>query len=592
MAVKAGNDKLRGVALDILSKRTKQKELILNHDVEARGRDGKARRVFWAAAKSDPNGPQFSVALDEEGVERESFTAAEAGRLAPLAEPLPVAAPIVPFGGGPITINPTTNNLTLAPGQTFNETITVTVPADATVNKADIYFLTDATGSMTGIINSVKAGATMILNQLAIMLPGVDLSYGVGNYNDFPGDPSPFHHQLSPAANAADPVVAAAINTWTAAGGGDTPEANLFALNKLAVAPGVGPVGWRPGTKRIIVWFGDAPGHDPICAALNGGVALTETQVRANLAAQGIFVIAISTGVSGLDADPSAISFGYPCAAGGSAGQATRIVNDTGGTLVTGVNPATVVNTIISLVSAAVSSINNVSLVPAGATAPFVVSITPAGGYGPLSGSTSHTLKFDVVFKGVMPCADDDQVFNGTLDVVADGAVVAQKKVTITVEACPPKELYTYCVKFVCGLQRETECSPVRPGIYATEININNYSDRKAPLLKYLLPLVRAGEVIGREPRFVERKLVDKIVLPPHSATMDDCCRIEELLFGKSGGTVPITIGFLEIVSRVELCITAVYTVNGLDDRAVSIDVEKIGGHKIPAPRGWPKSEG
>ena len=84
-------------------------------------------------------------------------------------------------------------------------------------------------------------------------------------------------------------------------------------------------------------------------------------------------------------------------------------------------------------------------------------------------------LKFGVVFTGVVPCTKQDQVFTGFLNVVADGVVVAQKKVTITVPPCK----HIYSVKFVCGVQPESyvttgatgQCTPVRPGSYSTEIN-------------------------------------------------------------------------------------------------------------------------
>ena len=47
-------------------------------------------------------------------------------------------------------------------------------------------------------------------------------------------------------------------------------EGQLFALDRLAndVDPNGGDIGRRPGAKRIIVWFGDQPGHDPVCAAI------------------------------------------------------------------------------------------------------------------------------------------------------------------------------------------------------------------------------------------------------------------------------------------------------------------------------------
>lgn len=62
----------------------------------------------------------------------------------------------------------------------------------------------------------------------------------------------------------------AAINTWSAFGGGDLPEANLFALHQAATSGGATSGGvssgqntnWRSDAKKIIVWFGDASSHE------------------------------------------------------------------------------------------------------------------------------------------------------------------------------------------------------------------------------------------------------------------------------------------------------------------------------------------
>jgi hypothetical protein len=182
-----------------------------------------------------------------------------------------------------------------------------------------------------------------------------------------------------------------------------------------------------------------------------------------------------------------------------------------------------IVNTIISLVSGAVGSIQNVKLVPSSSIAPFVTSISPAAGYGPLSGDQDHVLKFDVTFTGTAPCTFKDQVFTGTLDVVADGNVVAAKKVQITVPACS----VVYSVKFVCGEQAECgcECAPVQPGRYATEINIHNYSLKEIQVVKRFIPVER-GSARRKNHRVATVTFEDKIVLPPQTATMDDCCRI------------------------------------------------------------------
>ena len=97
-----------------------------------------------------------------------------------------------------------------------------------------------------------------------------------------------------------------------------------------------------------------------------------------------------------------------------------------------------------------------------------------------------------------------------------------------------------------------------------------------------MLPVVFAGAAAGREPRFATRKASDRIVLQPHTATMDDCCRLNELLLGASTGSpVPLTIGFLEIISNRPLNISAVYTVTDPKSGSVSMDVEQIQAKRL-----------
>lgn len=138
---------------------------------------------------------------------------------------------------------------------------------------------------------------------------------------------------------------------------------------------------------------------------------------------------------------------------------------------------------------------------------------------------------------------------------------------------------FSYAVKFVCGTQADCNCActPVRPGSYATEINIYNHGDEPAEIVKYVIPVVFGGAAAGREPRTVTARAEDRITLPPQAATMDDCCRLSELLLGAPAeGPAPLSIGFLEIVSPVELTVTAVYTASGPGGGPVSIDVQQI----------------
>jgi hypothetical protein len=552
-----------------LAKKHRFRDPLVIDSAEARDpNSGKPVHRFRVVSAANANGPALSLYLNAHGEEAE---ASDALRRVFDRSVLGVKGA---SAAAPVTIQPDTNALTLNPGQIFDENLTVTIPKNAGPVKADVYFLADTTGSMSGILSAVQAGANNVLAALAA-LP-VDIVFGVGNYKDFAqGDPYGFQHQASPTNVTA--TVMAAINAWSASGGGDIPEAALFALNSLAVPPGPG-IGWRAGSNRIIVWFGDAPSHDPICTVVSGAPTVTEASATANLVAQGTSVLAVSTATPGLDGDPKVNANGYggQCGApSGLPGQATRIINASGGTLATGINAGNIVNTIINLVKAAVGEIQNVNLVPSPSVAPFVTSITPPGGYGPLAGDQNNTLTFDVKFTGI-PCQAKDQVVTGTIDVVADGKTLASKRVQITVPACA----FTYSVKFICGVQPECgcDCAPVQPGTYATEINIHNYSLKPVEIVKRFVPLVLAGAPAGREPNSASARAEDRITLPAQTATMDDCCRIAELIFGeKPASPVPLIIGLLELTASADIAVTAVYTTSGTKPHGgVAIELQQV----------------
>ncbi len=534
---------------------------------------------FGAVSVDQPNMPAATVLVNAEGGAIAEERLSDLARIvaADYLDSTPVR-PIDPIDADTvITITPSVNDIRLCPGETLAEKLSVFIPKEAGVRRADVYFLADTTGSMGSYLNAVKTGAASIFSALTGL--GIDIAFGAGNYKDNL-DPYFFQHQQSLTTNTA--LVSAAINNWTASGGNDTPEGQLFALDALAQAPGTS-IGWRANSKRIIVWFGDAPGHDPICASMTGlPYNITESLVTSKLVAQNIAVLAISVNGNGLNLDPDPISTSYPasCPSNGNPNQAINIASATGGQSVSGINPSTIVTTIVNLVTAAVNTINNVSVVPTGGIIPFVTSIDPAAGYGPLVRDRDYTLPFGVLFTGVVKCAEKDQEFFGTLDVVIDGVVVAQKRVRIVVPACTSCKRYVYSVKYVCGIQDfERKDSPVRPGFYATEINIHNYNSKEARVQKYVLPLVDRGEVLGREPRYVKPEAFDSIVLPSDTATLDDCTRLQELLYGGINPDAPLMIGFLEIVSDVELNITAVYTAASLETKQlVSMDVEQFTG--------------
>jgi hypothetical protein len=153
--------------------------------------------------------------------------------------------------------------------------------------------------------------------------------------------------------------------------------------------------------------------------------------------------------------------------------------------------------------------------------------------------------------------------------------------------AAAERGLFTYSVKIVCGKQTGGDCCCVagtRPGLYATEVNIQNFNLVQAPVLKFVQPLIH-GVVLAREPNVTNpltlpKRQVETIILPPLAATMDDCCRIAEMLPAPSGET-PLTIAILSIASPLELSVSAVYTANPLNGDGVSIDVEYIPSRRL-----------
>lgn len=523
---------------------------------------GTDRRVYrvTGAAVGEPNATARIVVDDDGTVVELGELEASAGRrvFVPDIGEVPTAPP----KSDRVTIDPTSNDFSLECCQEWAEAITVNIPLSGATPKADVYLLSDTTGSMIDVLAAVQAGIASIVNNPA--LAGFDVAYGVGNYKDFPSSGYCFKHQLSPTTDPAQ--VAGAVATWGASGGSDAAEGQFYALHRIAVGP---EIVWRPGARRIVVWFGDAPGHDPICTAITGPsepAPITEASITAELAGTATVVaISVTTGVpGGLDADPVPYSSNYNSACGtpgGSAGQATRLAAATGGSHTPGINAATIVATVTDLVAAAVTKTGNVSLVPSPSIAGFVAAISPAGGYGPLAGDVPHDLGFEVLWKGTVECADAPRVFTGTLDVVADEVVVARKRVRITVPACR----YHHTVEFLCGTRRDEchdecgrceRCETVVPGRYATAVTIYNPTACSVTIEKRFAPLLLRGEALGREPRTMAAKAYDRITLGPGEATMDDCCNIDEA-FGSAGEVV---LGVLDIVASARVEVIAVMT--------------------------------
>jgi type II secretory pathway pseudopilin PulG len=224
------------------------------------------------------------------------------------------------------------------------------LPAKPQLVKPDIYFLSDTTGSTEPVLANMRTNAAAILTEVDAVAS--DPRYGAGQYRDF-ADAWAYRNDVSiTVPDDRGAAAKAAINAWETEQhrGGDTPEANLYALHEL-----LSNANFRAGSMRIVVWFGDAPGHDAVCAGISGEPAdVTEASVTRELVAAKVTVIAVSTTTGpeqGLDDDPTdgADDYRGTCGSpGGTPGQATRITAATGGKVFQNVAPQDVAASIIA----------------------------------------------------------------------------------------------------------------------------------------------------------------------------------------------------------------------------------------------------
>ena len=293
------------------------------------------------------------------------------------------------------SITPTELERTIAVGESFTVTKTITLdPGGLTANKVDVFFLADNTGSMYGIIETVKTNAAAILDAISggdSRFAGIDVGFGVGGYL---GDPSEdgetplTAYQLMQSITADKAATQAAINTWDASGGGDWEEANFFALQQVATngadtpTSGVGTgqdTAWRDGAGKVIVWFGDAASHV---------TTISQAETIAALNAASVTVAAINTQSAGDGID--------------YLGQASAIAAATSGTLTNNVSGTdATIDAILAAVESATSSLN-LTLDFVGDYSGLGLSFTPTSYLNVVRSATDAlTYTFDLTITGI-----------------------------------------------------------------------------------------------------------------------------------------------------------------------------------------------
>jgi hypothetical protein len=304
-----------------------------------------------------------------------------------------IAFLLMPLMASADSITPDSVTRTIDVGETINITKEVTVTEEDATTKLDVFFLTDSTGSMGTAISSVKSSSSSLLSNIASL---GDSAYGAGEYRDT-GDI--FTYRTNQDITTDQSAVQDGIDEWAASGGGDFPEANLHALEQVADTSS-----WRSGSERILVWFGDAPGHDP-------SVGTTEADATAALQDKNIRVQAISVGLNQLD----------------STGQATRITEATDGNLFSGIDQDAIVGAIEDAIAGEVNEYTTVGLGLSGDPSGLDI-LLPDEISGEFNRNEDRTFTFDLSMTGVTPGTYNFEVYG-----LVDGGIVATEIDSITV---------------------------------------------------------------------------------------------------------------------------------------------------------------
>ena len=363
---------------------------------------------------------------------------------------LPLAA--VSADGTHPGLTPDTVEENIALGGSFDVTKTVHTPEIPP--EPEIYFLVDTTGSMGLVIGQIQTDIGLIIGGVTAQAPNAE--FGLGEYKDFPFDAFAFNHRVSIGPDDGPGGgfdVSDDVGSLSATGGNDGPEGQFFALDQLAEA--ANPAGFTAGASNIIVWIGDAPAHDPVCAAISAlGYDITEASVTAKLQAPlwggtGLSTVALSVITAAgafypnaLDDIPTNFGGDYLAACGaenGADGQATRIANATGGVHLTGVLPADIAQAILD----AVGSVEVEVSMASNCSDPITTSFAPAS-QTVTSGDDAFFTETITVAGDAAPGAyecEDWALIDGDQMVDDAGALIVEDKtITVVAATCDPTE--------------------------------------------------------------------------------------------------------------------------------------------------------
>jgi hypothetical protein len=357
----------------------------------------------------------------------------------------PKATPLSPEDGGVLpALTPDLLEATLKAEESVSESKVLFIPEDITPPKTDILICFDLTGSMGGELANVKVNAANIITSVRGSI--ADSYFGVISHMDYNGsfsgcgysatygDGIDYPYSLDQAITSDEVTVVNAINALVLGSGRDGPEdyTRVF-YESYADAS----IGFRTGTKKIVLAFLDAIPHDCAYDAILGGTPSTSgpdpgrdntvgtaddlaiLDVLNGMFANNITLIPIFSGSS------SYFSL-WNAYAGETGGQAFQINFD--GTIPGGTDIA---DYITSIIEGSITEFNEVKLEVCDPTySAWLTSSTPVS-YGPVVLDADKYLNFDITI--TVPVGTEDGEYCFDICAVGDGVELSRQSVCITV---------------------------------------------------------------------------------------------------------------------------------------------------------------
>lgn len=137
-------------------------------------------------------------------------------------------------------------------------TFGVSTDLDIAGGDLDLALVIDTTGSMGDDIAQVRSYATELVRTTSEVTKSA--RFALVTYRDHPehtGSDIDYSSRIDQSFTAEAGVVQSAVDSLTVDGGGDRSES---VHSGMMAAIGLE---WRPGVKKILVWLGDAPPHEP-----------------------------------------------------------------------------------------------------------------------------------------------------------------------------------------------------------------------------------------------------------------------------------------------------------------------------------------